>query len=52
LFLDLDSATSDLQIETGILCGDGCMGPPSLHRVSIGSLDKLVQEFLKRFIKS
>jgi hypothetical protein len=52
LFLDLDSATSDLQIETGILCGDGCMRPPSLHRVSIGSLDKLVQEFLKRFIKS
>lgn len=52
LFLDIDAATGDLQIQTGMLCSNGCMRPPSLHRGSIGSLDKLVQEFLKRFIKS
>lgn len=52
LFLDFDSSTGDLQIETGMLCGNGCMCPPSLHRGSIGSLDKRVEAFLKRFIKS
>jgi hypothetical protein len=51
LFLDIDGANGDLQIHTGMLRGNGCMCPPSLHRGSIGSLDKLVQEFLKRFIK-
>lgn len=52
LFLDFDSATGDLQFETGTLCGDGCMSPPSFHRGSIGSSDNLVQDFLKRFIRS
>ena len=52
LFLDLDPGTGDLQIQTGMLCSNGCMRPPSLHRGSIGSLDVFVQEFLKRFIKS
>lgn len=52
LFLDLDSATGDLHVETGMQCSNGCMCPPSLHRGSVGSLDKLAQEFLKRFIKS
>lgn len=52
LFLDLDPGTGELRIETGMQCSNGCMCPPSLHRGSIGSLDNLVQEFLKRFIKS
>jgi hypothetical protein len=39
-------------IQTGMLCGNACMCAPSLHRGSIGSLDNLAQEFLKRFIKS
>lgn len=52
LFLDLDATTGDLHIETGMQCSNGCMCPPSLHRGSIGTLDQLVEAFLKRFIKS
>jgi hypothetical protein len=51
LFVEFDSASGNLQIETGMLCGEGCMRPPSLHRGSIGSLDKPAEEFVKRFIK-
>jgi hypothetical protein len=50
LFVELDSASGNLQIETGMLCGDGCMRPPSFHRGDIGLLDKRAEEFVKRFI--
>lgn len=51
LFVEVDSASENLQIETGMLCGNGCMRPPSLHRGSIGSLDKRAEAFVKGFIK-
>jgi hypothetical protein len=52
LFVAFDSASGDLQIETGMLCGNGCMRPPSLHRGSLGALDKRVEAFLSRFAQS
>ncbi len=50
LFVELDSASGSLQIETGMLCGEGCMRPPTFHRGNIGLLDKRAEEFVKRFV--
>jgi hypothetical protein len=52
LFVEFDSSSGNLQIETGMLCGNGCMRPPSLHRGSIGSLDERAEAFLSRFARS
>jgi hypothetical protein len=52
LFVNFLSSSNELAFETGMMCGNGCMCPPSLSRGPIGPLENATEIFIKRFLKS